>query len=648
MLSRAFWAGLLYAIGLLGTRFAVAEDWLPISPDELHMTREPAAPGAPAVYLYRQIDRDDSLFREVVYVRIKILSDAGLQYANVEIPFEKGQESINSIRARTIRPDGSSINFDGTTYEKPILKSDHKKYISKTFTLPEAEVGSILEYRYVRNLPYGWLYDSHWILSDDLFTRSAKFSFVPNGSYSLIWSWPNGMPPGTDAPKKEGTKIRLETHNVPAMVTEEYMPPENELRYRVDFVYDFEQTPRNDGVAFWKIHGKHIYADIQHFCDKRSAMEKAVAQVVAAGDTPDTKLRKLYARVQQIHNLSYIPESEREASQQQSDAIHNVEDVWNHGYGNTRQISWLFWALARAAGLDAYPVMVATRDRYFFNHLAMNPTELNSDVVLVKMDGNNLFLDPGVPFTPFGLLPWYETSVEALSLDKNGGTWLDTPNSRGTDSSIDRHGTFQLDHGTLTGKVTVTYTGLEAAWRRLDERSEDAAARRKFLEEDLQEDISSGSDVKLTNNPDWDSWDTPLVVEYDVEIPGWAAPAGRRAMFPIGIFGANESHVFEHATRVHPIVFDYCYHKTDDVTVNLPPDWTVENIPKPSVLDLKGLVFEETVESQQHALHVTRKLARNASVVRAAAYDSVRNFYQTVRKADEDAVVLSTAEHTHK
>ena len=39
---------------------SAGDEWLPISPEELKMTSEPKAPGAPAIILYRQIDRDDS------------------------------------------------------------------------------------------------------------------------------------------------------------------------------------------------------------------------------------------------------------------------------------------------------------------------------------------------------------------------------------------------------------------------------------------------------------------------------------------------------------------------------------------------------------------------------------------------------------
>ena len=46
---------------------ASADDWLPISPEELKMTSDPKAPGALAVNLYRQVDRDDQANRETNY-----------------------------------------------------------------------------------------------------------------------------------------------------------------------------------------------------------------------------------------------------------------------------------------------------------------------------------------------------------------------------------------------------------------------------------------------------------------------------------------------------------------------------------------------------------------------------------------------------
>jgi hypothetical protein len=82
------------------TRQVNADEWQPISPAELQMTSVPEAPGAPAVYLYRQVDRNDVDNHEYNYLRIKILTEEGRKYANVEIPFFNGNESIHSIKAR--------------------------------------------------------------------------------------------------------------------------------------------------------------------------------------------------------------------------------------------------------------------------------------------------------------------------------------------------------------------------------------------------------------------------------------------------------------------------------------------------------------------------------------------------------------------
>src|SRR5262249_31826901 len=212
----------------------------PPSQEELKMTSDPLAPGAPAVILYRQVGRDHSgiTAHEDNYLRIKILTEEGRKYANVEIPFDKQQgNQIVNVKARTIRPDGSIANFEGKPFEKSIVKAKGLKYLAKTFTLPDVQVGSIIEYVYTLDLAEYYVFDSHWILSDELYTRRAKFSLKPYSGpgFSVRWSW-QGLPAEAGQPKDGPDHIiRLEVANMPAFHTEDYMPPENELKSRVDF-----------------------------------------------------------------------------------------------------------------------------------------------------------------------------------------------------------------------------------------------------------------------------------------------------------------------------------------------------------------------------------------------------------------------------
>ena len=188
-LMRALWRTgtlpLLLLLSICGSFPLHAADWLPVTTEELRLTSEPKAPGAAAIYLYRQVDRDDTESEESHYVRLKILKEEGRSYADVEITYTKDTESIRGIDARTIRPDGSIVKFDGTVYDKAVVSGRGVKVMAKTFTMPEAGVGSIIEYRFRREQSAAYVFDSHWILSQELFTKYAKYSLFPNRNFSL-------------------------------------------------------------------------------------------------------------------------------------------------------------------------------------------------------------------------------------------------------------------------------------------------------------------------------------------------------------------------------------------------------------------------------------------------------------------------------
>jgi hypothetical protein len=169
-------------------------DFQPVSQDELKMAIEPKAPGAPAIILFRRVDRDDKEAHQDEYVRIKILTDEGRKYADVEIPYWKGSLKITNFHARTIKPDGSITNFEGKPFDKTIVKARGVKILAKTFAMPEVSTGSIIEYGYRLQFDSEYVFDSHWIVSDELFTAHATFSLRASPFFLLKVHW-NGLPP---------------------------------------------------------------------------------------------------------------------------------------------------------------------------------------------------------------------------------------------------------------------------------------------------------------------------------------------------------------------------------------------------------------------------------------------------------------------
>jgi hypothetical protein len=652
----------------------------PVSPEELKMTREPQAPGAPAVILYREVFRDDygrtarggltsatepahADRHEDNYFRIKILTEAGRRYGNVEIALSSSTEEIALIEARTIEPDGSVVNFHGKVLDKAVTRSRGSEYAVKTIVLPDVQVGSIIEYFYTIVFKEGWVYSSQWLLSHELFTKKAKFTLRPYGSdYApLSMQWSEKLPPGSPEPTKDADGlVRMEIANVPAFHAEDFMPPQGELQARVNFIYSYQHF-ETDPAKFWKKVGKKRNDELEHFVGKQNAMQVIVAESVAPADPPEMKLRKIYARVQRLGNTSYQI-SPRTVGQMPNEALGQVASLWSHEKrhdkdysaetaeqiwkdqgGDAGQLSWLYLALVRAAGIEAYGVLVPDRSNSFFSSQSMDAERLNGHVVVVKLDGKDVFLNPGAAFNPFGSLPWEETAVQGLKLDGSGGTWVQTPLPDSSASYIVRRADFKLsESGGLEGKVTLTFAGQECSRRRTEKRNQDDAAHKRYLEEQLKASIPAGTEVELTKQPDWINSDAPFSAEFSVKIPGWATVNGPgRVILPVGIFTASEKHIFDYSERVHPIYFEYLAQTLDDITIELPANWRIASVPRAQNQDLHVVAYATSAENRSGALHLTRKLDINILTMENKYYGPLRSFFEIVRTGDDQPVILA-------
>src|SRR5436190_21373324 len=131
--------------------FSQSQAFRPASAAELSMKSVPYAPDATAAVLDWVKVNDDSNSIASEYVRIKVFTDDGKKYGSVEIPYLPAypfEQRVTEISARTIRPDGTIVPFDGKVYDKVVFKYGRAAVKQKTFSLPDVQAGSIIEYRY--------------------------------------------------------------------------------------------------------------------------------------------------------------------------------------------------------------------------------------------------------------------------------------------------------------------------------------------------------------------------------------------------------------------------------------------------------------------------------------------------------------------
>lgn len=302
-------------------------------------------------------------------------------------------------------------------------------------------------------------------------------------------------------------------------------------------------------------------------------------------------------------------------------------------------------ALARAADFQASPVLVADRRSRFFDLNLLDATQLDAMVVWVQVGPKDYYLDPAVRYCPFKLLPWYETATKGVRADELG-VITSTPVPDSSDAVIERKALLQMENdGSLEGQLKVTFVGQEALNRRLEANEKDDTARRKMLEDEVKGWLPAGSAVNLIEPGNWESSEESLSVEFKVKILNIATSTGRRILLPLGVFQASEKHPLSRATRVHPVYFHYPWQELDDVSVQLPNGYQVESLPK-SQKSVPGSAARYEISPESHAgvLQLRRHFAMQGFLFAVEDYPGLRKFYDDVRAADEQQVVLRAVE----
>ena len=117
-------------------------------------------------------------------------------------------------------------------------------------------------------------------------------------------------------------------------------------------------------------------------------------------------------------------------------------------------------------------------------------------------------------------------------------------------------------------------------------------------------------------------------------------------LVPVGLFGGSEKHLFEHASRVHPIYMEFPFQKIDDITIEVPSGWQVSSIPPAQDHSGRVVNYITKVENQNGKLHLTRTLDVNFLLLQTQYYTALRNVFQQVRAGDEQQIVLQTGTAT--
>ena len=641
----------LFSPLLLFCSFAFSFDFPPIAPEEMALTGVPEQPGAPAIVLDREEEDNDKLHAHSVYQRIKIFTEPGRAYADVQLPYNRRHFNIDSISGRTVHADGSIVPFQGKPFDKVVEKGHGVRVHVKSFTLPDVQVGSIIEYRYSVRYADNVVTFPEWTVQEDLFQKRAKFRFVPiRRDFSLDRGHVEGIAWTTFLPKDYKVEekitpvsyaVELDAPNVPAFRREPHMFPEQTMKYRVNFYYRLGEMKN-----FWKDEGKYWNKHVEAFLGHKKGVAEAASKIVTPSDTPEQKVRKIYAFVSQLENRSFIP-LRADAEQRILGLRPNegVDDVLAQNSGTHDELNSLFVAMVRATGIDAWVMEVPSRDRTFFQEAFLSSEQFDAEVAIVSLNGKDVFLDPGTRYCPYGLMDWRYSSSKGIRQTAKGTEFADTPGTTYSDAVVIRIARLKLtDHGTVEGTVAVGFNGLEALNRRQSLGKTDDEGRKKELEDEVKSWLPGSSEVTLTRIGNWDVADKQLSAEFKVTSP-LATSAGKRWIITPLLFHVNEKPMFSAAERVNPIYLYYQSREIDEIHIALPPEAEIESLPPNTQVKLEYAMYQNEQKPEGHGIFGRRDLAMGTIGIAVEEYKDIKGFYDKVKAADDQQAILRGAPH---
>lgn len=611
--------------------------WLPVDPKDLQMKELQQIPGAQASLLYYADEIDDTSHNEFFYSRIKIFSDGGKQYANVEIPLLE-KFSVENLAARTIHADGKIVETAVRPFEKVVLKGKGLRVRVQAFTLADVTAGDIIEYQYQLHQGDKGLYHHHWEVQHDLFAVKEHFFFKYNKQYSVRWLPSAGLQQSPQHDLKANT-LEMDSENVPPFEAEEQMPPVAAYKWEVKFFYTspFMSSPS----SYWYEIGRGVSRWLDQYVGNAKEIASEAAAVVGTETDPEKKLRKLYARAQEIRNLSYERHrTEKERKNEELKENKNAVNVLHHGYGDRHEITRLFVALARGAGFTASVVFVSSRESRLFDREVLSFSQLDSEIARVRLNGKDIFLDPGTRFCPYGLMRWMRTGTAAMDM-ADPGQFISTPGAPEDSAIIERSAELKLDtEGAVKGEVRIEFEGLEALERRLSALDTDDAGRKKELEDEVKLWLPANAKVEMEDVVGWEKEYEPLTAVFNVEVPEFASAAGKRLMVPTALFQPKQKRVLKSGTRRFPVYYNYAFSENDHMNLQLPEGYALETLASPQTAATKFARYTTNAAATGTYVNLDRSLRFNGVFFQPDRYEELRLFFAKVQAGDELQTVV--------
>lgn len=581
-----------------------------------------------------------------IHVRIKVFSDKGLDRASVKIVFfsDDKYEQISGVAGNVYNlNDAGEVVTTKLTKDEIFKKKEDNQRSSVTFSLPGVKVGSVFEYRYTL-VKKSFSNIDPWMFQREVPTRLSIFEiempeyfrFTPRinigGDSQLEKNQEDGLKsiatPGGIL-RMGVTRYRYTLKDVAGLKSEPYMTGYKDYLQRIELQLSEIIVPGQFVRSFrtsWEKLAEELYES--DYFGAQIKKRIAIAEL-------DAGLEKITGNLEKIEYIHHYVRSHFDWDGKEDFTCLNVKDVAEKRNGSTGDINLLLVNLLKHNGIEAYPLLVSTRDHGRVLTTYPFLQQFNSLNVMAK-DGEKWYILNGADkYNSTSLIPYDVMTTEGLMVEKKNSSWVSLWDPAMTERhNVSYMGTLS-DDGYFSGD---TYL-ISGGYSKNPKLKALKNGNEKYINEYLK---SKTQGIEIENfsvkNQDNDTLNLEQKFKFKMKV----SSSGDYVYFNTNLFTGLEDNPFLADTRTSDIDFGYNRRISLSTRVVFPDNFLAEELPRNvrMIMPDTSISFTRTFFKEENTLILRMVLEFNRPIFSAAEYPEFREFYKKLFEMLNEQVVL--------
>jgi hypothetical protein len=363
--------------------------------------------------------------------RIKIFNESGKNEANVRIEYYGGNqfEYITGLQGEIFNLVNGKVEITKLDKKQIFIENIDKSRMAMVFSFPNVKPGSVIEYKYRQTI--NSLSDiPEWDFQEDIPIKYSELTTSIPEWFEFTTQQRNYKPytklnKGSDSRSigSSGTplmftedKTQYVMTNVPAMKKEPFMTSEVDNLQCINFHLTSFRPPvgftHSYSNSWAKVGG--ILADDEDFglqLKRKLAAENAIVDKAKTLKTNDEKIAYVFNEVKNAMKWNGVDRWYTNDGTSKS---------WEKKVGNSAEVNLILCHLLKQSGVDAYPMVVSTREHGKVDPIYSFLYQFNRAVVYIPVDSTrNYILDATSKYNTYRETPDNLLGSHGLYIDKD-------------------------------------------------------------------------------------------------------------------------------------------------------------------------------------------------------------------------------------